>query len=338
MGVTTMNSATHTRLMACIAGLSATLVLCLAGPGVRAQSYPDRPVKILVPYAPGGNTDAIARLTGNLLSEALGQQFVVENRPGASGALAAESVARSSPDGYTLLMMALPQAAIVPAMSKVKYDPAADFAPVSNIGFNPFILTVSMSVPATTVAELVAHVRAAPAKMSYASGGLGSHGNLAMSVFLKRAGIDVTPVHLRGGSEQLNNIMGGHLPMGFLNAVDVVQQSSSGKIRPLAVTTAKRIPELPQLPTMIEAGFPDFVVVTWNGLVAPKGTPAEIVERLSAPIQKGARDPAFANRLAAIGVTALGDKPEEFAKTIAADIKIWGDVVRTMSIEPEAKQ
>lgn len=194
-----------------------------------------------------------------------------------------------------------------------------------------------MSLPATSVAELVAHVRASPGKMSYASGGLGSHGNLAMNVFLKRAGIEVTPVHLRGGSEQLNNIMGGHLPLGFLNAVDVVQQSSSGKIRPLAVTTAKRIPELPQLPTMGEAGFPGFVVVTWNGLVAPKGTPADVIERLAVPIGRAARDPAFVERLAAIGVTALGDTPAEFAQTIATDMKVWGDVVRTMSIEPETK-
>lgn len=312
-------------LLAVVAAVAA--VVCFSARAT-AQAFPDHPVKIVVPYAPGGNTDAIARIVGQALAESMGQNFVVENRPGASGAIASELVARAPADGYTLLMMALPQAAILPATMKVKYDPVADFAPVSNVGFNPYVLTVNPSLPVSTVAELVEYARKSPQPMSYASGGIASHGNLAMALLLKRTGVTIVPVHLRGGSEQINNIVAGHLPVGFLNAADVVQQAESGSVRLIAITTPQRSPQLPKLPTMIEQGFDDFIVITWNGLVAPKGTPPEVVAKLAGEVQKAIRQGATADRLNAIGVTPLGDTPAAFAATIEADIKKWGELAR----------
>jgi len=300
---------------------------------VAAQGYPDKSVRILVPYAAGGNTDAIARIMGNHLSEALGQQFVIENRAGASGAIAMESVARAPADGYMLAVMAAPQAAVLPAISKVKYDTVADFAPISNIGFNSFILTIHPSLPVKTVSDLVSYVKGSKTTLTYASGGPATHSNLTMVLFLQRAGLDVAAVHLKGGSELVNNVIGGHIPMAFLNAADVFQQSAAGTVRALAVATKDRMPQLPDVPTMVESGFKDFVVVTWNGLVAPAATPAPIIEKLSAEVQKATRSPKIAERLAAIGVTPLGDTPKEFAETIKSDITLWGGVVKAAGLE-----
>lgn len=303
-----------------------------AASSASAQTYPDRAVKVIVPYAAGGNTDAISRLISAKLSEAFNQQFVVENRSGASGAIAMEAVKTAAPDGYTLLTYPLPQAAILPAMTKVKYNPIADFAPISNIGFNGYILAVNPKVPAKTPAELVTWIKAQD-KTTYASGGQGSHMNLTMVMFLQRVKLEVAAVHLRGGAEPMNNVVAGHIPMAFMNASDVVQQASAGTVRALAVTSAKRIPQMPELPTMIESGFADFIVTTWNGIAAPAATPKAIIDRLSAEVAKAVKDPKIAERLAALGVTPSGNTPAEFAKEIAADAKLWGDVVRAAGLQ-----
>ncbi len=318
------------RLRVCL-GL---LGLAAGSSAVLAQAYPTRPVKVIVPYAAGGNTDAIARLISARLSESLNQQFVVENRSGASGAIAMEAVRAAPPDGYTLLTYPLPQAAIVPAMIKVKYDPINDYAPISNIGTNSYILAVNPKVPAKTPTELVAWIKGQD-KTTYASGGQGSHMNLTMVLFLQRTGLTVAAVHLRGGSEPMNNVVAGHIPMAFMNASDVVQQASAGTVRAIAVTSEKRIPQMPALPTMIESGFKDFVVNTWNGLAAPASTPKAIVDRLAAEVAKAVKDPKIAERLTALGVTPSGNKPDEFAREISADAKLWGDVVRKAGLEPK---
>lgn len=317
---------------ALVRGSIFVLAAVVAGSMASAQTYPDRPVKVIVPYAAGGNTDAIARLISARLSEAFNQQFVVENRSGASGAIAMEGVRSAAPDGYTLLTYPLPQAAILPAMTKVKYDPVADFAPISNIGFNGYILAVNPQVPAKTPAELVAWIKAQD-KTTYASGGQGSHMNLTMVLFLQRTKLEVPAVHLRGGAEPMNNVVAGHIPMAFMNASDVVQQASAGTVRALAVTSARRIPQMPDLPTMIESGFPDFVVTTWNGLAAPAGTPKAIIDRLADEVAKAVKEPKIAERLAALGVTPSGNTPAEFAKEIVGDAKLWGDVVRAAGLQ-----
>jgi tripartite-type tricarboxylate transporter receptor subunit TctC len=313
------------------AAASAATMLLLAG-GTAAQGYPDKPVKIIVPYGPGGNTDGIARIVGQYLSESFGKQFIVENRAGASGTIAVDAVARAPADGYMLLLTSLPQMAIVPAMMKVKYDPLKDLAPISNIGANPFILTVNPNLPIKSVADLVAYAKERGGKLNYASGGQGSHMNLTMQLFLKRAAIDITPVHLRGGAEPMNNVIAGHVPIGFMNASDVVQQASAGKVRALAVSTRTRIPQMPDLPTMIEAGIKDFEVVSWNGMSAPAGTPNEIIDKLAAGIKAATRDQKVAARLNALGVTPNGNSPAEFAADFKSAIALWGDVVRSIGM------
>ena len=290
-------------------------------------TYPDRPVKMIVPYAAGGNTDGIARLISARLSEVFNQQFVVENRSGASGSIAMDAVKTAVPDGYTLMTVALPQMAILPALTKVKYDPLTDYAPISNVGSNPSVLTVNAKVPVKTVADLVAWAKGSTEKLTYVSGGPGSHMNLSMVQFLRRTGLDIAAVHLRGGSEPMNNVVAGHVPMGFMNASDVVQQASAGHVRALAVTSKERIPQMPDLPTMIESGF-DYASYSWNGVIAPAATPKAIVDLLSAEVQKAVRDPKFNARLISLGVAPIGNDPKAFAEEIAADVKLYGEVVR----------
>lgn len=287
---------------------------------------------MLVPYAAGGNTDAMARLISARLSDVLKQQFVVENRGGASGIIAMEAVKSAPPDGYTLVTAALAQFAIVPVMQKVKYDPLADFAPISNIGSSPSIFAVNPKVPAKTVKELVAWVKGSSDKLTYASGGQGSHMNLTMVRFLQLTSLDIAAVHLRGGSEPMNNIVAGHIPMAFLNASDVVQQAAAGTVRALAVTSRQRIPQMPELPTMIEAGF-DYVSTTWNGVFAPAGTPKPIVDRLNAEIKAAVKDPKITERLTALGVTPIANDPDVFARELAAEVKIYGEIVRGAGLQ-----
>ena len=289
----------------------------------------------MVPYGAGGNTDAISRLLGQRLSEVLGQSFVIDNRGGASGTLAVDAVTRAAPDGYTILLASLPQMAIVPAMMKVNYNPLTDLAPIANIGSNSYILTVNPSLPVKTAQEFAAYARERPGKLNYASGGVGSHMNLTMALFLKRNNLDVTPVHMRGGSEPMNAVMAGHIPAAFLNASDVFQQIATGSVRALGISTEKRIPQLPEVPTMIEQGFEDFVVNTWNGLAAPAGTPQPIIDRLAEEVGKAVRDPKLAERFLAIGVNPIGNSPKEFAADLKAAIDLWGDVVRSLGIKME---
>ncbi len=313
--------------------LSLTLAASQAlAASVAAQSFPERPVKVLVPYAAGGNTDAIARLLGAWLSESLKQQFVIENRGGASGVIAMEAVKNAAPDGHTLVVAALAQLAIVPAMQKVKYDPILDFAAISNVGFSPSILTVNPKVPAKTVAELVAWAKGSKESLTYASGGQGSHMNLTMVKFLKQTNLDIAAVHLRGGSEPMNNVVAGHIPMAFMNASDVVQQAAAGTVRALAVTSKTRIIQMPDLPTMTEAGFP-YVSTTWNGLFAPAATPKAIVDRLAAEVQSAVQAPTFQARLTALGVTPIGNRPEAFAKDLAGEIAHYGEIVRSAGLQ-----
>jgi tripartite-type tricarboxylate transporter receptor subunit TctC len=321
---------TASRALRTIAIVLAAIALAPHNP---AKAYPDKPVRIIVPYAAGGNTDAIARLIGGFLSEKLGQTFVVDNRGGASGTIAAEAVARATPDGYTLFLSSLPQMAIVPNMMQTKYDPLKDFAPISNIGFNNFILTVNPKLPVKSAAELVDYVKKSAAPLNYASGGPGSHMNLTMQLFLKTAGIKVTPVHLRGGAEPMNNIVAGHIPMAFLNASDVAQQASAGTVRALAITAEKRNPQLPGIPTMIEAGFKDFVVTSWNGLSAPAGTPAAVIEKLAGEVANAMRDQKVSSRFASLGVTPNAHGSARYATEIKEAYTLWGDVVRSAGLQ-----
>lgn len=316
--------------------LAACLAVGLALAGVEqaaAQAWPDRPVKILVPYAAGGNTDVIARLIGQSLGDQLGQQFVIDNRPGASGALAAEGVARAAPDGYTIFLASLPQLAILPAMTKVKYDPIADFAPIANIGSNAFVLVAHPGLAIKTPADFIAHAKAQAGKMSYASGGIGSHMNLTMQLFLKQNSLEVTPVHYRGGTEPLNAVLAGHVPVAFLNASDVVQPAATGTLRAIGVSSTARLPAMPGVPTIAEQGFKDFSSITWNGLAAPTGTPQPIIDKVAAGVATALKDPKVLERLAAVSVTPIGNGPKEFAADVKTAVQVWGDVVRAAGLQ-----
>jgi len=307
--------------------LSAMLALGLPSQA-QAQEWPQRPVRIIVPFPAGGNSDAVTRIIAQRLGEVFGQQFVVESRPGAGGALAAESVARAPADGYTLFMATLGQIAVIPKISKAPYDPVRDLVPISNIGTNPFVLVINPSVPATNVKEFVDYARRQPDKLTYVSAGPGSMVHLSMALFLNRAGIDMIPVSYKGGAAPLTDVVAGHVTSFFPNLSVVLPQVGTGAIRMLAVSSEQRNAQLPDVPTFIESGFPGFHVLTWNGLMAPAGTPKDIIERLAQEVGKAVRDPGIAERLVRNGVDPLGNSPAEFAAMIAHDMALWDEAIK----------
>ncbi|MEA2977716.1 MAG: putative tricarboxylic transport rane protein [Alphaproteobacteria bacterium] len=296
-----------------------------------SQSWPQRPVRIVVPFAAGGNSDIIARTIAQPLSEAFGQQFFIENRTGAAGVIAAEAVAHSPADGYTLFMATSSQIAILPAMTKLPYDPVKDFAPISIIGTTPYVLAVHAGMPVNTLREFIDHVRARPNQLAYATSGLGSVTHLAMVLFLKRTGLDMIPVAYRGGVA-MNDIVAGHIPTYFTNLSAAVPYAAGEGVRLLAVSTEKRAPQIPQVPTFDESGFPGFKILTWNGLMAPAGTPKEIIGRIAGEVARVMHDPKLAERFASNGVDPLGNSPEEFAATIPADIELWAEAVKVAGV------
>ncbi len=300
---------------------------------VRAQDWPTRPVTLIVPFAAGGNTDGIGRAMAQWLGERLCQQFVIENRAGAGGAIAAELVARAPADGYTLFVAALPQIAIVPAVATVRYDPVKDFAPISAIGTNPFVLAVNKDVPVKTIAEFVAYVRAQPQKLSYGSAGVGSLNHLSMALFLKLAGIEMIHVPYKGNAPAMADVVAGHVPAIFTNLSDALPQAAAGSIRLIGVSSDKRAPQIPDVPTVAEQGYPTFKTLTWNALMAPAGTPPAIIARVASAVAAAAKDPAFAERLNRLGVDPLGNSPAEFAAVIAADIRFWAEAVKIAGVK-----
>ena len=293
----------------------------------QAQPWPSRTVKIVVPYAAGGNSDVMARVVAQRLTEHFGQTFIVENRVGANGALAADTVARSPADGYTLLWAVTPPMAIAPAMAKLNHDPIKDFAPISAVAINGFVLVVHKDFPPKTLAEFIAHVKTQKEKMSYAEGTAGSVTHLSMALFAKRAGLDMTNVSYRGNAPAMNDVIAGHLKTMFSNLSDALPHAASGAIRLLAVSTANRAAQAPDIPTVAESGFPGFNVVTWNGLVAPANTPRDIVDKVAGEIGRAVKDPQFAGRLKSAGADPLGNTPDEFAALIKADTATWADAV-----------
>jgi tripartite-type tricarboxylate transporter receptor subunit TctC len=303
------------------------MIATCAATGANAQNWPARPVKVLVPYAAGGNSDLLARVVAQRLSEAFGRTFIVENRVGANGAIAADAVARSAPDGYTLLWAVTPPMTIAPAMNKLNHDPIRDFAPISAVAINGFVLVVNKDVPARTLAEFIAHVKAQKDKMSYAEGSAGSVTHLAMALFANRAGLDMSNVSYRGNAPAMNDVIAGHLPVMFSNVSDALPHITVGSIRPLAVSTEQRQPALPGVPTVAESGFPDFNVFTWNGLVAPANTPRDIIEAIARAIREAAKDPHFIDRLKSAGADPLGNGPHEFEAMIRADTITWSRAI-----------
>ena len=318
------------------AGLLAALLACLPGVALsQAPTWPSKPIKIVVPFAPGGNTDSIARIMAERLTQSLGQSVLVENKVGAGGGIAAEFVAKAAPDGYTLLMAAMPVMAILPAINKTSYDPVRDFVPISNVGSNPFVMGVHKSVPANNVQELVALVRKNPGKYNYASGGSGSVSHLSAALFVNRAQIDMAHISYKGGAPAVTDLLSGNVQMYFGNFSELVPHLAGGNIRLIGVSSDKRASQLPQVATIAESGFPGFRTVTWNGLMAPAGTPEPIVNRLSEELRAIGHLPDVREALAKAGIESNPGPAPEMARTLSAEIEKWGKVVRAAGIQPQ---
>ena len=309
------------------------LALAAAASVAPAQQWPQRPIKVVVPFPPGGVTDSIARITADWLAPRLGQPVVAENRPGASGAIAAEFVARSEADGYTLFSAATPQLAVVPHVQKISYDPVKDFAPISIVGTNPFALGCNEKIPAKSLAEFVAYVKERHNQLSFASAGTGSVGHLTMALFLARAGLKMEPVFYKGGGPAMADVVAGHVPCYFGNLNELIPHAGGGKVRVLAVSGGQRAPQLPQVPTVAEQGYPGFRTLTWNGYIAPAATPREVIERIAREIGAACKDAAFAERLNKIGVDPVCGTPADFSTAIKEDFLIWREAVQAAGMK-----
>jgi tripartite-type tricarboxylate transporter receptor subunit TctC len=296
-----------------------------------ADSWPKRPVKLIVPFAAGGNTDGIARLVAQYLGDKMGGSFIVENRVGAGGAIAMDAVARSTPDGYTLLLGALPQFAILPSMEKTNYDPVRDFAPISNVASNPFCLVANPQFEPKTLQEFVAYVKARPGQLAYASAGTGSLAHLTMVLLLMRAGLEMLHVPYKGGAPAITDVLGNQVPVYFANLSEALPHAGSA-LRALAVSATKRVAKLPDVPTVAESGYPGFRSETWNGLLAPAKTPQEVIDLLAAQTQNAAKDTVILQRFDGYGVDPIGADPKEFRDTIVADIAQWGAAVKAAGL------
>ena len=303
---------------------------------VNAQnSWPQRPVKIVVPFAPGGNTDSIARITAERLTQGLGQLFIVENKVGAGGAIAADYVAKSPADGYTLLMAAMPVVAILPIITKTNFDPLKDFVAISNVGSNPFVMGVPKSIPATTIEEFVAYVKKNPGKFNYASGGSGSVSHLSAALFVKRAQIEMAHISYKGGAPAVTDLLGGNVQMYFGNFSELFPHVSGGNIRIIGVSSNSRVAQLPQVATIAESGFPGFKTLTWNGLMAPAETSPAIIARLTEAVVKAVKTESTMAKFIQIGVDPIGNSSKEFSETLRSDIAIWSEAAKAANLKME---
>jgi tripartite-type tricarboxylate transporter receptor subunit TctC len=292
-----------------------------------AQAYPTRPVRIIVGFAPGGGIDIMARLMGQWLTERLGQQFLIENRPGAGSNVATEAVVRAAPDGYTLLLVNSANAINATLYDKLNFDFIRDIAPVAGVIRVPNVMLVNPSVPAKTIPEFLAYAKANPGKISMASGGIGTPGHVAGELFKMIAGVDMVLVPYRSGGPALTDLLGGQVQVMFPNTGASLEYIKAGKLRALAVTTATRSEALPDIPAVGEF-LPGYEASTWTGLGAPKSTPTEIVDKLNKEINAGLADPKMKARLADLGGTPLLGSPADFRKLIAEETEKWAKVVK----------
>jgi tripartite-type tricarboxylate transporter receptor subunit TctC len=310
--------------------LMAALVAFTGSAG--ADGWPERPVRIIFPYAAGSTGDATARLIARRLSDRFGQPFIVENRVGANGVIGVEAVARSAPDGYTLLWAVTPQITISPIMTKVPYT-ATDFVPISVVSTNRFALLVNAKVPVKTVSEFIEYVRDQRKGFTYAEGGAGSITHLSMVLFLSRAGLNGTNVSYKGTGPALTDVVAGHLPAMFALFGDALSQAESGAIRLLAVSSEQRSTQALDVPTIAELGFPGFKTTSWWGLMAPAGTPKPIVDRIAAEVGKATKDPKLIEQLTTFGVDPVGSSPAQFSAMIVADTKLWAEALKVAGLQ-----
>lgn len=302
----------------------------------RAQPFPSKPIRIVVAFPPGGATDLMARTIAAKLQERTGQPALVENKPGASGMIGTEFVAKSPPDGYTLVMATQTTHAVNPSLhAKVPYDPVRDFVPVTMAGYTPLALVVPAGAPYATVAEFVAWLKANAGKATFGSGGNGTSQHLSAELFKTVAGIDAVHVPYKGSAPAMADLLGGQVAFMFDNLPTAMPHVKSGKLKALAVTSPARSSLAPEVPTMAEAGFPGVETTTWFGLFAPAGTPSEVVAKLNAEVVAGLRDADVRARLAGQGIEVVADSPDAFAATLGREIAKWAKVIRDSGAKPD---
>jgi tripartite-type tricarboxylate transporter receptor subunit TctC len=316
--------------------LCATTYVGLVMPVCAQQNYPTRPVRFVVPFAPGGSTDTLARTIGVKLADALGQQVVVDNRTGANGDIGMEIVARSRPDGYTIVLGYIANLAIAPSLyAKMPYDPVKDFAPITQPASSPNVLTAHPSVQAKTLQELIALAKAKPGQISFASTGVASVGHLTGELINNLAGIRMTHVPYKGSGQAVTDILGGHVQVMFSGFSSTLHHIRAGKLRALAVTGPKRSPALAEVPTISEQGFPGVEATAWYGILAPAGTPKPVVAQLHGDLVRVLKQPDVVQKLDGLGFEIVGSTPEQFSAYIRTEIKKWEKVVRASGAKPD---
>jgi len=317
----------------CMAGLLVVLATLVLMPA-HAQSYPNRAVRVLVPLSAGGGMDTVARGLGQRLGDVLGQSFVVDNRPGAGSQIALEILAASAPDGHTLMMISA-TTVVHPILYKSRFDILRDFTPVSQVSAQGYVLVVHPAVPVKSVAELVQYLRANPGKLNYGSSGIGSPIHMSGELFQIATGTRMIHIPFKGMGAAYNDLVGGHVELSFPTIISSIPHINAGRLRALAVTPATRVPALPDIPTMAEAGVPGVVVLNWYGLIAPARTPKRVIDQLAGETIKAMQAPDMTKRLVAEGSTAVGSSPQQFAAHLRAEHELWSRVIKQAGIRGE---
>jgi len=311
------------------------LALAFAMVPAWAQTWPAKPVRFVVPFPPGGSTDVAARTVAEKLSRALGQQVVVDNRGGGGGAIGTVEAARAAADGYTLLFVADPVITLHLVVKNVQFDMQRDFAAITQVTTQPIAVAVHSSVPVKSVQELVAYAKANPGKLSFAHSGTGSGQHMSGELFKKMAGIDIVHIPYKGGGPAVQDLVAGQVPMGVLGSTPLIPHHKSGRIRIIAFTSKERFPPMPEIPTLHESGLAGFDTTQWLGILAPKGTPAEIISRVHVETAKALALPEVKERLAQAALQAVGSTPKEFEALIRADLERWSAIARELKLEPQ---
>jgi len=313
--------------------LTALSLLALSATAARPDDFPNRPIRLIVPFPPGGPNDILARMIGQRMSNILHQPIVIDNRGGQAGVLGTDAIAKANPDGYTIGIVSASALVISPAMEKVAYDAHKDFAPVTLVATVPEMLVVATSVPAKSMAELLALAKAQPGKLNFASSGPGSLPHLAGELFKLTANIDIVHVPYRGAAPAINDLLGQQVQMTFLDLPVILPQIKAGNLKPIALGARERASQAPDVPTTAEVGMPDLLIENWYGMVGPAGLPREVLDKINRVAVEAMRDPSVKDKLADQGLTLVPQTPEEFRAFIATDAIRWANVVKKAGLE-----
>lgn len=336
MSLATIHASTRQTLQCFLPRVLAALAWCIAVHAAHAaedaSTYPSRTVKIVVGFTPGGATDVTARLVASKLTEALGKPFIVENKPGAGSNIGTEQVVRAKPDGYTLLVATVANATNMTIYKNLGYDTARDLSPIVHVMSSPSVLVVTPSLPVKDLRSLIELAMSEPGRLSFASSGTGGSTHLAGELLKMRAGLDIVHVPYSGAAPAMADVIAGHVSMGFMASLGALAQMQSGQLRPIAVAHSRRLAELPDVPTMAEAGMADFEVSSWNGLAAPAGTPQPIIDKLNAEVNKILALPEVQRHLQVLGAQAVGGSSRQFAEHVQNQIQKWREVIQAARI------